>query len=285
MFHQPMSSPWRMRMFGFPCLAISISFVDGNHDLIRPRSALCLGKYSDPSRAHIVLWYITVRCFISFTKRGANPHGGCPPENLSYPLQCRARSERGEHDTGYANDSGEQQRLRDGCDAAVDPCRRQIDEAIEGLAVWGHTGESFKYIRKPLRWKKLAAHDREQGDHERGYRASLFGVLRQAHDESGQADCHQHTGRDHRGNRKWIAPFGAEEDGSRRDHHDHLGKADEQQRRKLSSQDCGRFGGGRPPPQNGPAVDLRSQRSHAGQYRKSEKQYGHRRGEEIDHSE
>src|SRR5271167_1354504 len=64
-----------------------------------------------------------------------------PVRILGYPLQCRARPERGEHDTGYANDSGKQQRLRDGCEAAVAPGSGQIDEAIERLAVWRQAGE------------------------------------------------------------------------------------------------------------------------------------------------
>src|ERR1700733_144434 len=132
-----------------------------------------------------------------------------PVRISGYPLQGRARPKRGEHDTGYTNHSGKQQRLRNRCKVAVAPCRGQIDETIERLAIWGQAGESFKYIRKPLRWKKLAAHDGEQRDHERGHRGSLFGVLRKAHQESGQANCHQHTGRNQRSNRKWVAPLSA----------------------------------------------------------------------------
>ena len=103
---------------------------------------------------------------------------------LTYPLQCRPRPERGERDTGYANDQGKHQRLRDGCDAAVAPGRGQIDEAIERLAVWGQAGESFKYIRKTLRWKKLAAHDGEQRDHQR--RPSRFPAPRSSQGSSGK---------------------------------------------------------------------------------------------------
>src|SRR5260370_6346719 len=40
-----------------------------NRDLIRPSSAPCLGKYSVPARADIVLWYIIFRFFIGFTTR------------------------------------------------------------------------------------------------------------------------------------------------------------------------------------------------------------------------
>jgi len=40
-----------------------------NHDLIWSSSPLCLGKYSDPLRADIVLWYILFRFFIGFRRR------------------------------------------------------------------------------------------------------------------------------------------------------------------------------------------------------------------------
>src|SRR5579862_2911983 len=77
MFHQPMSSPWRMRMFGLPCLAIfnlllvslpisgqlsllreKASAEADNHDLIRLSSALA--SANTPIRYGQILYFGTL---------------------------------------------------------------------------------------------------------------------------------------------------------------------------------------------------------------------------------